>query len=588
MKAIVSGGKKILGLGLFVICLLALSTPARASVNVNQNSINFGSVAVGTKSASSYVTLNNTGSWYVKFSGASVSSTQFSYWGPTGWFTLKPYQSLKVAVSFRPRAAQAYSGTLTFVRSNGAKITVSLAGTGTGSGSTTQAPAITSQPASRNVTAGQAASFSVSASGTSPFAYQWNKNGAAIRGANSSSYMTPATAMSDSGAKFTCVVGNSMGSVTSNAATLTVSAAAVAPSITSQPANRTITAGQTATFSVTAAGTSPFTYQWNKNGAAISGATAASYITPAAATSDSGAQFTVVVGNSAGSVASSAAVLTVNAASIAPSITTQPASRTVTVGQTASFAVSVSGTSPFTYQWNKNGTAISGATSSTYVTPATAISDSGAQFTVVVTNAAGSVTSNAAALTVNAGTLLLTVNPTSLSFGNVNLSASATKSATITNSGTASVTLSGVSYSGAGFTMSGLSSGLILSPGQTATLNVTFSPTAAGSVTGSIAIASNATNSPASLAISGSGVQLITHNATLSWIPSTSTVAGYQVYSSTVSGGPYTKLTTSTVSLSSYTDSTVQSGKTYYYVVTAVNSSSVESTYSNQVTAVIP
>jgi fibronectin type 3 domain-containing protein len=117
---------------------------------------------------------------------------------------------------------------------------------------------------------------------------------------------------------------------------------------------------------------------------------------------------------------------------------------------------------------------------------------------------------------------------------------------------------------------------------------VAFSPTATGSITGSVAIASNATGSPATLAVSGSGVQLITHNANLSWIPSTSTVAGYQVYSSNLSGGPYAKLTPSAVNLASYTDSTVQSGKTYYYVVTAVDSSSMESVYSNQVSALIP
>jgi hypothetical protein len=84
-----------------------------------------------------------------------------------------------------------------------------------------------------------------------------------------------------------------------------------------------------------------------------------------------------------------AATLTANAASVAPSITTQPTSQTVTVGQTASFSVSATGTAPLSYQWNKNGTAISGATSSSYTTPVTTSSDNGAQFTVVVSNAAG-------------------------------------------------------------------------------------------------------------------------------------------------------------------------------------------------------
>ncbi len=117
--------------------------------------------------------------------------------------------------------------------------------------------------------------------------------------------------------------------------------------------------------------------------------------------SDNGAQFTVVVTNAAGSVTSNAATLTVNPAPVAPSITTQPASQTVTAGQTATFSVTATGTAPLSYQWQKNGTAISGATSSSYTTPAETTSDNGAQFTVVVTNSVGSVTSSAATLTVN-------------------------------------------------------------------------------------------------------------------------------------------------------------------------------------------
>ncbi|HVH72017.1 MAG TPA: immunoglobulin domain-containing protein, partial [Candidatus Dormibacteraeota bacterium] len=131
------------------------------------------------------------------------------------------------------------------------------------------APTITTQPANQTVTAGQTATFSVTASGTAPLAYQWGKNGAAIRGATASSYTTPATASSDNGAQFTVVVSNSSGSATSDAATLTVTAAPTTPTITTQPANQTVSAGQTATFSVSASGTAPLAYQWSKNGAAI-------------------------------------------------------------------------------------------------------------------------------------------------------------------------------------------------------------------------------------------------------------------------------------------------------------------------------
>jgi len=264
------------------------------------------------------------------------------------------------------------------------------------------APSITAQPVSRTVTVGQTTSFTVTATGTAPLSYQWNRNGTAISGATSSSYSTPVTTSADNGMQFIVVVSNSAGSVTSSTATLTVNTAPVAPSITTQPASQTVTAGQTASFSVTAAGTAPLNYQWNKNGTAISGAISSSYTAPATTSADNGARFTVVVSNTAGSVTSSAATLTVNTAPVAPSISTQPASQTVTAVQTASFSVTATGTAPLSYQWNKNGTAISGATSSSYTTPATTSSDNGAQFAVVVSNTTGSVTSNSATLTVNA------------------------------------------------------------------------------------------------------------------------------------------------------------------------------------------
>ncbi len=144
-----------------------------------------------------------------------------------------------------------------------------------------------------------------------------------------------------------------------------VFSAAGAPSITAQPASQTVTAGQTATFSVAATGTAPLTYQWNKNNVAISGANSSAYTTAATMSSDNGAQFTVTVSNVAGTITSNPATLTVN---VPPSITAQPASQTVMAGQPATFSVSVSGTAPLSYQWQKNGTVLSGATSSAYTT----------------------------------------------------------------------------------------------------------------------------------------------------------------------------------------------------------------------------
>ena len=447
------------------------------------------------------------------------------------------------------------------------------------------APSITSQPANQTVAAGHAATFSVTATGTAQLKYQWKKNGANISNATSSSYTTPATSSSDNNAKFTVTVTNSVSSVTSNAATLTVD---LPPSITAQPANQTVNTGQTAKFSVTATGTGTLRYQWAKNGTAINGATAASYTTPATSASDNGSQFTVAVTASVGSVTSNPATLTVNTPATAPSITTQPASKTVIAGQTATFSVAASGTAPLAYQWNKGGAAISGANSSSYTTPATATSDSGSQFTVTVTNSVGKATSNPATLTVSAATMTLSPNPATLNFSSVNVGSNSVLPVVFTNGGNSNVTISNVTVSGAGYTAAGIQSGQIVAPGKTATLNVTFAPAGTGSLPGSITVTSNATNSPSSITLSGTGAQAVAHSVTLTWIASTSTVSGYNVYRSTVSGGPYTKLNASPVAATTYVDSAVQAGSTYFYVVTSVDSSAVESADSTEVSATVP
>jgi chitodextrinase len=186
----------------------------------------------------------------------------------------------------------------------------------------------------------------------------------------------------------------------SNTASATTASGAVAPSITTQPANQSVSEGQTATFAVTASGTAPLGYQWRRGSTNISGATSASYTTPATQASDNGATFSVVVSNSAGSVTSNIATLTVAAKVVPPTITTQPSNQTVTMGATATFAVSASGSSPLSYQWKKGGSNISGATSASYQTPPTTGSDNGAMFSVVVSNSAGNVTSNGAMLSV--------------------------------------------------------------------------------------------------------------------------------------------------------------------------------------------
>src|SRR6185312_7472929 len=119
-------------------------------------------------------------------------------------------------------------------------------------------------------------------------------------------YTTPVTVSGDNNTQYRVVVSNSAGNVTSNAATLTVTTTPVGPSITQQPANKTVAVGQTATFSVVAAGTAPLSYQWQKGTTNIAGATSSSYTTPATTSADNNTQYRVMVSNSAGNVTSSA------------------------------------------------------------------------------------------------------------------------------------------------------------------------------------------------------------------------------------------------------------------------------------------
>ncbi|HTS34496.1 MAG TPA: immunoglobulin domain-containing protein [Candidatus Solibacter sp.] len=188
-------------------------------------------------------------------------------------------------------------------------------GSNSGGGSGATPPSITTQPSSQTVNSGQTATFAVAAAGTVPLSYQWKKGGSIISGANSASYTTPATTATDDGSQFSVQVSNPAGSVTSNAATLSVDSP---PAITSQPSNQNVTVGQTATFTVAASGTAPLSYQWQKASANIAGATSSSYTTPATTLTDSGSQFDVVVSNSLGNTTSNAVTLTVT--STAPAI----------------------------------------------------------------------------------------------------------------------------------------------------------------------------------------------------------------------------------------------------------------------------
>ena len=180
----------------------------------------------------------------------------------------------------------------------------------------------------------------------------------------------------------------------------------------------------------------------------------------------------------------------------------------------------------------------------------------------------------------------LSVSPSAMSFGSVVLGSSQKQTGSLT-AGSSGITVSSASWTGAGFSVGGITFPLTVPAGQSIPFTVTFAPQTAGSSAGSVSFVSNATNSPGTETLSGSGLQP-THKVGLSWNPSTSTVVGYNIYRGVQSGGPYTRLNASIQPSSTYSDASVLSGATYFYVVTSVDSASQESVFSNEIAAVIP
>jgi len=150
------------------------------------------------------------------------------------------------------------------------------------------------------------------------------------------------------------------------------------------------------------------------------------------------------------------------------------------------------------------------------------------------------------------------------------------------------VTLSSGTSSNSEFTLGGLTLPLTIGAGQSVPFTVKFSPQMSGTASSNIAFASNASISSITEVVTGNGASTIQHSVDLSWNPSTSAVAEYNIYRGSTSGGPYTKINSSLDAAASYTDGTVQSGQNYFYVTTAVESTGVESGYSNVVSVAVP
>jgi hypothetical protein len=273
-------------------------------------------------------------------------------------------------------------------------------------------PSITVQPQSQTVIAGSNVTFSVTAAGDATLAYQWAFGGTNVAGATTSAYALTGVTTNSAG-NYSAVVTNSWGTITSSIATLTVTSGPAGPAIISGPSSATVTQGNNASFTVTMTGTEPLYYSWKFNGSTVQAGTAiATYIVTGATTNNAGS-YSVVVTNTSGTATSTNAVLTV----LVPAyVLTQPTNLTIVAGSNATFDVVVGGFPAPGYQWQLNGSSISGATTNSYSTNAVVVGANGSSYSVVVTNSSGTVTSAVAVLTVtNAATApAITSQPTSL------------------------------------------------------------------------------------------------------------------------------------------------------------------------------
>ena len=182
---------------------------------------------------------------------------------------------------------------------------------------------------------------------------------------------------------------------------------------------------------------------------------------------------------------------------------------------------------------------------------------------------------------------VLTMYSAGASFGDVAVGATRVLAVNFANTGGLPLTLQQNSVSGSGFSTSGIGSGVVLGPGQNATLTVSFTPGVTGQLTGSVSLTSTTSATPVSVPLSGNGI-VPSHLASVNWNPSTSAVVGYNVYRNSVVDGAWVRVNSDPVTTTTYSDWDVQSGVNYFYSVKSVSTSNVESTFSESATASIP
>ena len=596
-------------------------------LTVSPQSVSFGNVPVGSN-GSQTVSLLNTGNGPVNVSQATMAGNGFGMSGLAVPMTLGPGQSTAFTVSFAPAGAGSASGNISVVSNAANSVsTVALSGMGV-------QPQISAAPGSVSfgtVTVGQTSSQAVTLTNAGGAPLNITQLAGPGTGFSLTGLALPLTLAPGKSTAFTVSFTPTSGASSSSSlmlmsnaptspTTIPLSGAGSAQVLQLTPSttalsfgNQTLNASATQSVTLTNTGNSAVSIsQVNVAGTGFSLSGSAPVVTLSAGQAASfSVTFTpTVAGNATGSAsvvstaANSPLSISLAGVGVQPQISVVPGSvsfGTVTVGQTNSQTITLSnpGTANLTVTQSAGPGTGFGLTG--LALPLTLAPGKSTAFTVSFTPTSGTNSSSSLTLISNApnspttiplsGTglapvLQLTPSTTSLSFGSQALNASATQSVTLTNTGNAAVSISQVNVTGTGFTLSGSAPLVTLSAGQAVSFSVTFTPTAAGSDAGSASVVSTAANSPLSISLSGSGAQ--PHFVSLAWSETSSGVVGYNVYSSTQPSGPYSRLNTAPVATMAYTDNTVQSGQTYYYWITALDSSGDESAFSSDVAVTIP
>jgi len=566
---------------------------APGQLTANPASLSFGSAQVGS-SVTLAGSLTNTGGSGVTISQATATGTGFSISGLSVPLVLNPGASVPFSAVFAPQSATSVSGGITVVSSaSNSTVNVSLSGTGT---APTQAPApVITSATTASGTVGTALSYQITATNT-PTSYGATglPAGLSVNSGNGLISGTPATAATST---VTLSASNSGG--TGNA-TLTLTIKPAVPVITSAT-TASGTVGSAFSYQITASNT-PTIYGATGLPAGLSVNSTSGLIS---GTPTTAATSTVTLSaTNSGGTGSASLTSTINPAPVAAGqLSANPASLSFGSAQTGSSvtltdSLTNTGASSVTIsQATATGTgfSISGLNAPLVLNPGASVTFSAVFAPQSAASLSGGITvvSNASNSTLNVslsgtGTApgQLTLAPTALSFGNATVGTSVSQSSSLSAAG-ASVTVSSASLSSAEFSLTGLSLPVTIAAGQSVPVTMTFSPQTSGSASGVLSVASNASNT-ATQSLSGVGVAPPQHSVSLSWTDTNSGISGYNVYRGNAAGGPYTEINSGLDSTTAYSDTSVVSGQTYYYVATAVNESGEESAYSNEAQGVVP